>query len=178
MQIIYYQRITSVQLSFKGKFPYWRIRLLILTSFFSLSLFPEKSLNQLVFMFSFGMLRLTGGSFVWTFLGWELEKSLGAGLSEGHNGLHFLSFSSLLERWKVNKRGSLLIMDSWGEFVSTSSWRWDQRELSLPYFSREGRKKSDGNLLDSMMRAAAVLNLLSLIFFFSILLIGIILLAW
>lgn len=150
------------------------MRLLIRTSFLSLSLFPEKSLNQFVFMFSFGIVRLTGGSLVWAFFGCELEKSLGAGLSDDQSGLHFLSFSSLLERWNVNKRGSLLISDSWRGFAYTSSWRCDQSELSRPSFSREGRKKSDGSLLESMILAAAVLNLLSLIFFFSILLIGII----
>lgn len=150
-------------------------RLLILPSFFSLSLFDPKSLNHETFMFSFwnslGTCRLTGGNFGWLFRT-NLANNFGPWLSLSLRPRRIFRRSSLLERWNVNKRGSFLAyMVGW---PSTSSCRCDHSELSRPSFSREGAKKSEGSLLESMIRAAAVLNLLSLIFFFSILLIGII----
>jgi len=150
-------------------------RLLIRPNFFSLSLFDPKSLNHETFMFSFwksrGTCKLTGGNFGWLFLT-NLANNFGPWLSLSLSPLRIFKRSSLLERWKVNSSGSFFA-DSRG-CASTSSWRCDHSELYRPYFSREGPKKSDGSLLDSMILAAAVLNLRSLIFFFSILLIGII----
>lgn len=98
-----------------------KIRLLILPSFFSLSLVPLSSPPQgIIGEFYLGMVMLTGGSLVYKFLPLLF---LGSDRSGANKPSLSLILSSLLDLLKVKRRGSLgQLMLTVGCF-STSSWR-------------------------------------------------------
>ena len=145
----------------------WRILLLILPNLFNFYFVLLISLAHNPSIFSFVRARLTGGSLVCKCL---LLLFFRRGFSGKKSVSLSLSLSSLLERWKVKRSEFLgelrLICGCFSAFYSLCG----QSELSLPSFSRLGRKKSWGSLLEMMILAPAVLNLRSEIFFFSIVL--------
>ena len=135
----------------------WRIRLFILPSFLSFYLGPLIYPIQIGPAFYFGIATLTGGSFVWKIL---LLLFFGRERSWWNNPSLNLTFSSLVDLRKVNRSGSFSRFIATGEYFYTSSCLCEHRELSLPSFYLLGRKKSWGSLLDIIILAAAVLNLL------------------